>query len=150
MSKSNTFETSILKHILNNDAIANIGDGTGLPAAGTVGSVWVRLYTDAVTVDDATIGTECAYTGYVAKGVAVIRSTAGWTVSGSAATNAAIVEYVACSAGTETAKFFALWMDNTNTTEPYRLYWGQLTADLSISAGVQPKFAIGALTINEL
>lgn len=149
MSKSNSFETSFLQHIFNNSAIAKIGDATGLPAAATPGSLYVRLYTSAVVVDDATIGTECAYTGYVAKGVAVARSGAGWTVAGNNASNAAAITFGACSAGSETVRYFAIWKDNVSSVDADRLYWGQLTSDLAVSAGITPEFAIGALDVNE-
>lgn len=148
-SKSNSFENQLLLHIFNNSAIAKVGDATGLPAAATAGNLYVRLYTSAVVVDDATIGTECAYTGYVARGVAVPRSGAGWTVSNNNASNAAAITFGACSAGTETVRYFAIWKDNTSTSDAERLYWGQLNADLAVSAGITPEFAIGELDVNE-
>jgi hypothetical protein len=149
MSKSNSFENDFLKHIFQNTAIANIGDASGLPAAATVGSLYVRLYTSAVAVDDSTIGTECAYTGYVAKGVAVARSSAGWTVSNNVVSNAAAIAFAACTGGTETIRYFAIWKNNSSSSEAERLFWGQLTSDLAVSSGITPEFAIGALTITE-
>jgi len=149
MSKSNSFENDFQKHIFQNAAIANIGDTTGLPAAGAAGNLYVRLYTSAVAVDDATIGTECAYTGYVAKGVAVARTSGGWTVSANSVSNAAAIPFGACTAGSETIRYFAIWKNNTSTADAERLYWGQLTADLAVSSGITPDFAIGALVINE-
>ena len=149
MSKSNSFENDFQKHIFQNAAIADIGNAAGLPAAGAAGNLYVRLYTSAVAVDDSTIGTECAYTGYVAKGVAVPRTSGGWTVSANSVSNAAAIPFAACTGGSETIRYFAIWKDNTNTTDAYRLYWGQLTADLAVSSGITPDFAIGALVINE-
>lgn len=149
MSKSNSFETDLLELIFNNTNIANVGDATGLQASSTAGSLWVRLYTDAVVVDDATIGTEAAYTGYVTGGVAVARSGAGWTVSGNNASNAAAITFGACTAGSETLRYFAIWKDNSTNTDSHRLYWGQLTSDLAVSSGITPEFAIGALDVNE-
>jgi hypothetical protein len=149
MSKSNSFETQLLQHLFNNTSIANVGDATGLPAAAAPGNLYVRLYTSAVVVDDATIGTECAYTGYVARGVAVPRTAGGWTVAGNNASNTAAVTFGACSAGSETVRYFAIWKDNTTTADAQRLYWGQLTSDLAVSAGITPEFAIGALDVNE-
>ena len=149
MSKSNDFENQLLLHLFNNSSIADVGDVAGLPAAAAPGSLYIRLYTNAVTVDDATIGTECAYTGYVARGVAVPRSGAGWTVSGNNASNAAAITFGACSAGSETVRYFAIWKDNADETPDKRLYWGQLTADLLVSSGITPEFAIGALDVNE-
>lgn len=148
-SKSNSFETSLLTLIFNNTAIANIGNAGGLQPAGAAGSLYVRLYTSAVVVDDATIGTECAYTGYVALGVAVPRTAGGWTISGNNASNAAAVTFGACSAGSETIRYFAIWKDNVGATDADRLFWGQLTADLAVSAGITPEFAIGDIDINE-
>lgn len=149
MSKSNSFETSLLQHLFNNAAIAKMGDATGLPAAAAAGNLYVRLYTSAVVVDDATIGTECAYTGYVAKGVAVPRSAGGWTIAGNNASNTAAVTFGACTAGSETVRYFAIWKDNVSAVDAERLYWGQLTSDLAVSTGITPEFAIGALDVNE-
>ena len=149
MSKSNSFENDFQKHIFQNVAIANVGDASGLPAAATAGNLYVRLYTSAVAVDDATIGTECAYTGYAARGVAVARSSGGWTVTNNAVSNAAAITFGACTGGSETIRYFAIWKNNSSTSDAERLYWGQLTADLAVSAGITPDFAIGALVINE-
>ena len=149
MSKSNSFENDFQKHIFQNAAIADIGNAAGLPAAGAAGNLYVRLYTSAVAVDDATIGTECVYTGYVAKGVAVPRTSGGWTVSANSVSNAAAITFGACTAGSETIRYFAIWKNNTSSADAERLYWGQLTADLAVSSGITPDFAIGALVINE-
>jgi hypothetical protein len=149
MSKSNSFENSLLLHIFNNAAIANVGDASGLPAAATPGSLWVRLYTDAVAVTDSAIGTETVYTGYVAGGIAVVRSGSGWTVAANNASNAAAVTFGACTALTANIRYFAIWLDGATGTDSHRLYWGQLTSDLAVSAGITPEFAIGALDVNE-
>lgn len=149
MSKSDSFENQLLLHLFNNSAIANVGDATGLPAAATAGNFYVRLYTSAIVVSDSVIGTECAYTGYVALGVAVPRSAGGWTVAGNNASNTAAITFGACTGGTETVRYFAIWKDNTTTADAQRLYWGQLTSDLAVSTGITPEFAIGALDVNE-
>ena len=149
MSKSDAFENQLLLLLFNNTAITNVGDATGLPAAATAGNLYVRLYTSAVVVSDSVIGTECAYTGYVALGVAVARSGGGWTVAGNNASNTAAITFGACSAGSETVRYFAIWKNNTTTVAADRIYWGQLTSDLAVSAGITPEFAIGALDVNE-
>lgn len=149
MSKSDAFENQLLLHLFNNSAIANVGDGAGLPAAAAPGSLYIRLYTTTPIVDDAEIGTECAYTGYVPFGVGVARSGAGWTVSGNNASNAAAITFGACTVGTETVRYFAVWKTNLDETPANRIYWGQLTSDLAVSPGITPEFAIGALDVNE-
>lgn len=149
MTKGNAFETDLLTLLFNNTSIANIGDAGGILQSVAPGSFWVRLYTDAVVVNDSTIGTECAYTGYVTGGVAVARSAGGWTISGNNASNTAAITFGACSAGSETIRYFAIWKDNSTGTDSHRLYWGQLTSDLAVSNGITPEFAIGALDVNE-
>ena len=149
MSKSNSFETSLLSMIFNNQAIANVGDAAGVQPSVAPGSFYLRLYTDAVVVSDSVVGTEAAYTGYVTGGIAVARSGAGWTVVGNNATNAAAVTFGACSAGSENLRYFAVWLDNTTTLESHRLYWGTLTSDLAVSTGITPEFAIGSINVNE-
>lgn len=149
MSKSNSFETEFLEHVFNNLAIDKVGDATGLPAAATAGNLFVRLYTSAVAVTDAIIGTESAYTGYVAGGVQVVRSGAGWTVASGSVTNAATVIFGACTAGSETVRYFAIWKDGVSAVDADRLFWGQLDSDLAVSNGITPEFAIGVLAVNE-
>jgi len=149
MSKGNAFENQLLLLLFNNTAIANIGDAGGIRDSVTPGSFWVRLYTDAVVVDDATIGTETSYTGYVAFGVAVARSAGGWTVAGNNASNTAAITFGACTVGTPNLRYFAIFRDGATATDAFRVYWGQLTADLAVSPGITPEFAIGALDVNE-
>ena len=45
MSASNSFETSLLQHILQNADIANIGDATGLRGSTTAGNLYIALHT---------------------------------------------------------------------------------------------------------
>lgn len=148
-SKSNEFENQLLAHIFQNAAIADIGNAGGLPAAAAEGNLYVRLHTDAAVVDDASLGVECAYIGYTAYGVAVPRNATGWAVAGNVAENAAAVAFGACTAGTETARYFSVWKTNVDATPANRIGWGQLTADLAITSGVTPEFAPGALTVTE-
>jgi hypothetical protein len=149
MSKGNAFETDLLTLLFNNSNIANIGDATGIQGSGSAGNFYIRLYTDAVVVNDSTIGTEAAYTGYVAGGVAVARTAGGWTIAGNNASNTAAITFGACTAGSENLRYFAIWKDNSTGTDSHRLYWGQLTSDLAVSNGITPEFAIGALDVNE-
>lgn len=87
---------------------------------------------------------EVAYTGYAR--VAVARSTAGWTVSGTApttVTNDAEVAFGACTAGSATATHFSIGRDTSGTG--LILLSGALTASLAISNGITPRFAAGQL-----
>jgi len=146
VSASNAFENDCLLLLFNNTNIANLGDATGVRGSTTAGSLFVALH----TADHGEAGnqttSEIAYTGYAR--VAVARSSAGWTVSGTAPTqaaNAAAVTFGACTAGSGVATFFSVGRDTSGTGEI--LASGALTASLSISAGITPSFAIGQLTV---
>jgi len=141
MSKGNTFENDLLLLIFNNTAAALIGDASGLQPSATAGSLYVSLH----TADPGEAGTqttnECAYTSYAR--VAVARSGAGWTVSGNAVTNAALVQFPQCTGGSETATCFAIGTASSGTGKV--LYRGALSASLAISSGIQPQFSAGDL-----
>lgn len=145
MSKGNTFENDLLLLIFNNTAAALIGDASGLQPSATAGSLYVSLH----TADPGEAGTqttnECAYTSYAR--VAVARSGAGWTVSGNAVTNAALVQFPQCTGSSETATHFAIGTASTSTGKI--LYKGALSASLAISSGIQPQFGAGELDGSE-
>lgn len=149
MSKGTSFENELLLLLFNNSDMLLIGDAGGITGSGGAGSFWIRLYTDAVTTDDDTLGTEAAYTGYSTGGQAVARTAGGWTIAADNASNTAAITFDPCTGGSETIKFFAIFRSAAIHTEADRLYWGQLTSDLAVSNGITPEFAIGALDVNE-
>ena len=141
MSKGNTFENDLLLLIFNNTDAALIGDATGLRGSSTAGSLYVSLHTGDPGEAGNQTTNECAYTSYAR--VAVARSGAGWTVSGNAVTNAALVQFPQCTGSSETATHFAIGTASTSTGKI--LYKGALSASLAISSGIQPQFAAGDL-----
>jgi len=143
-SKKDTFENSILKLIFNNDDIAGIGDAGGLQNSAAAGSLYVALFT--ADPSDSAQGTETTYTNYARVGVA--RSSGGWTVSGNNCSNAAAVTFATCGATGATLTGFAICTGDTEGADD-AIYWGELTADLIVSAGITPEFAVGDLDINE-
>ncbi len=141
MSKSNTFENDLLLLIFNNTNAADIGDATGLRGSSSAGSLYVCLHTaDPGEAGNATTN-ECSYTSYAR--VAVARSGAGWTVTGNAVTNAALIQFPQCTGGSETATHFSITVASSSTSKI--LYKGALSASLAISSGIQPQFAAGEL-----
>ena len=141
MSKSNTWENELLLLCCNNTAAALIGDASGLQPSATAGSLYVALH----TADPGEAGTqatsECAYGSYAR--VAVARSGAGWTVTGNAVTNAALVQFPQCTSGSETATYFSIGTASSGAVK--YLYRGALSASLAISSGIQPQFAAGEI-----
>lgn len=145
MSKSNTFENDLLKHIFNNDAIALIGDATGVRGSTTAGSLYVSLHTaDPGEAGDQT-SNETAYTDYAR--VAVERTSGGWTVSGNAVSNTALVQFPQCGVTGATLTHFGVGTDSSGAGK--LLYSGSLTSSLAVSSGIQPQFAAGDLDITE-
>lgn len=145
MNSSATLSNDFLEHIFQNAAITGIGDSAGLLPSADAGNLYLRLCTDAVVVDNATLGTECAYTGYVAKGIAVARTSGAWTVTDDTVENAADLLFGACTVGSENIRYVEVWKNNTGTTEADRIAWVELDSDLSVSPGIQPKIASGSL-----
>ena len=141
MSKSNAWETALLALVFNNDNAANIGDATGLRGSSTAGSLYVSLHTGDPGEAGSQTTNECAYTSYAR--VAVARSGAGWTVSGNAVTNAALVQFPQCTGSSETATHFAI--GTASSGAGVLLYKGALSASLAISSGIQPQFGAGDL-----
>jgi len=145
MSKSNSFENSLLQLLFNNVDIANIGDAGGIQNSAAAGSLYLALHTaDPGEAGDQTTN-ECAYGSYAR--VAVARTVGGWTVATNTATNAALAQFPECSGGSETITHVSVGMISAGAS--VILYSGALTASRSVSSGIQPQFAIGALVITE-
>ena len=143
-SKSDAFETNILSHIFKNTAVTLIGDAAGILPSAAAGNLYLALYTANPT--DSTSGTETVYTNYTR--IAVVRSAAGWTVTGNTVTNAAVVNFPACGATGATISGFAICTGSTVSASD-QLFWGSLTSNLTVSSGITPTFAIGDLSITE-
>ena len=89
---------------------------------------------------------ETAYGGYTR--IAVPRSVGGWTITASQAQNAALIQFPTCVSSSDTLTYCSYGQSNTGIAGQI-YYSGQLTTPLAISVGIQPQFAIHALTIIE-
>ena len=133
MSKSNAFETEVLAYVFT-DVAMGIAGATQLD---------IHLH----TADPGEAGTsatnEATYTGYAAE--TVDRATSDWTVTGDTVVNDLLIQFGLCTAGTNTLTHVSI----TEAGQTQILYSGALSASLAVSAGIQPQFAPGALTITE-
>lgn len=148
MSKSDTCESNLLKLLFNNTTWANVGDATGIVGSGAAGSLYISLHTSDPGETGTQATNETAYTNYVR--VAVARTSGGWTVSGTApsqAANAALVAFAQCGATGATLTHFGIGRASSGAGE--LLYSGALTANLIVNPGITPQFAIGALVAQE-
>ena len=142
MSKGNTFENDLLKLIFNATPIANLADNA---ATAPLTDLRVGLATaDVGEAGDETTN-EATYTPYARKLVA--RTSGGWTVTGNAVENAAVIAFDQCTSGSNAISHFHTGTATSGTGKV--LYKGALGATLAVSAGITPEFAIGALDVTE-
>jgi hypothetical protein len=142
MSMTNAAEAALLDLLFLNVDWANIGDAAGLQNSATAGSFYISLH----SADPGEAGNqstnEISYTGYARVGVN--RTAGGWTRTVSTIANTALVQFGQCTGGTATATHFGIGTDSTGAGN--LLLKGALNASLSISNGIQPQFAAGAMT----
>jgi hypothetical protein len=142
MSMSNAAEAALLDLLFLNTDWANIGDAGGLQNSAAAGSFYIALHTsDPGEAGDQTTN-EISYTGYAR--VAVARSGAGFSRSGSTISNVATVQFGECTAGSGTATHFSIGAAASSTGQI--VLSGALTASRAISAGITPLFNAGQLT----
>jgi len=146
MSASNATENSLLLLLFNNTNFANMGDATGVRGSTTAGSFYIALHTaDPGETGDQTTS-EATYTSYAR--VAVARSSGGFTVSGTAPTqaaNAATISFPACTGGSNTITHFSVGLASSGAS--VIVASGALTASLAVSSGITPSFATGQLVV---
>lgn len=131
MSASNTTENDVLKMICQGIDPAWRASATGY---------WALFTADPG--ETGSLAAECDYTSYAR--VAQTKATA-WTDAGSVFSNAALVQWPQCTAGTNDATHFA-WVSSSSGATSYMLS-GALSATLSISNGIQPQAAAGQLQL---
>lgn len=133
MSKSDATETALLSYIFTATA----------PAWAAATELDIHLHTADPGEAGVSTTSEATYTSYAL--VTVNRSTADWTVTGDTATNDNLIQFPQCSGGSNTITHVSITPQGSTTI----LYSGALSSSLSVSSGIQPQFAAGALDITE-
>lgn len=135
MSKANATENDTL------DAILRAVD----PSWRSNANRYIALYTS----DPGEAGTaptnECAYGSYARQ--AVTAATGFSAASGGSSSNTGLIQFPTCTSGSETITHVAIV--TTSSGAGQILYSGALNASRAVSSGIQPQFAIGALTVTE-
>lgn len=131
MSLSNTTENAALKMFLQGSD----------PAYRAGATQFLALFT-ADPGETASLAAEATYTGYAR--VALTKASA-WTDGGSSFSNAALIQFGACTAGTSAITHFAV-VDTANGAVAMMIS-GSLASTLNVSSGIQPQFAAAALVI---
>lgn len=112
------------------------------PAYRAGATQYLALFT-ADPGEAASLAAEASYTGYTR--VALTKATA-WTGTSSPLTNANLIQFGACTAGTNALTHFAVV--DTASGAVGMMISGALSATLNVSSGIQPQFAPGALSIS--
>jgi hypothetical protein len=135
MSKGNTTE---------NDVLLKIFQATELSwDANTY--LYVALHTGDPGEGGSQTTSECTYGSYARQAVA--RDATGWDVVGNEASNDDLIQFPQCTSGSETITYVSVGTATSGAGQI--LYSGALTSSLAVSTGIQPQFAVGALTITE-
>lgn len=132
MSKSNTFENDLLKLLFNGTAIAGLADNAG---TAPVTELYVALHTASPAETGDQNDNEVSYTGYTRVGVT--RDSSNWTVTNNSVSPANPITFGACTAGSATATHFSVGTQASGDGKV--LYYGTITPNISISAGVTPQ-----------
>lgn len=131
MSMSNTTENDLLKAVLQG---TDIGWRSGA-------NRYLALFT-ADPTEAGSFANEATYTGYAR---VAIPTASGWTDGGSTFSNASLLQFGQCTAGSNTITHFAVC---TAATAGQLLVSGALNSALNVSSGIQPQFAIGSLSVS--
>lgn len=116
---------------------------TAMPAYGST------LYVSLHTADPGEAGTqttsEAVYGSYAR--VAVARTAGGWTVSANQASNTAEILFPECTSGSSTITHVAVGTAASGAGQ--LLYSGALTASISVSNLITPRFPAATLVVQE-
>jgi hypothetical protein len=132
MSLSNTTELAALAMFLQGSD----------PAYRAGATQYLALFT-ADPTESASLAAEANYTGYAR--VPLTKASA-WTGGGNPFTNAALIQFGACTAGSNAITHFAVV--DTASGAVSMMISGALSSTLNVSAGIQPQFAAGALSVS--
>ncbi len=152
MSKSNSWESDLLKLVFQNIDAALIGDATGLRGSSTAGVLYLSLHTADPTEGGTQTSSEATYTNYVR--VSVARTSGAWTVTTvdvgpSTAANAAQVTFAQAATGSPTNVITHVGVGTASSGTGKLLYSGALASSLTVSQNITPSFAAGTLVITE-
>lgn len=142
MPKSTASCNAIINLIYRAAAWANIADNA---SASPLTQIKMALATASYSGASTMSSNETAYTNYARQDVP--RSGSGWTAaSGGATGNAAAVEFPQCGVTGATITSAAT---GVGAGAVGILHYGDLNAPIAVSNQIQPRFAIGAITITE-
>lgn len=148
MSKSDTFELSLLKLIFSNTVLSFLGDATGLRASAAAGALWISLHTADPGETGLQNTNEATYGGYAR--VSVNRTTGYWafsTASPALTANVSDIVFPTCTAASDVITHFGI--GTASSGAGYLLYSGSVSPSRTVTQNIAPTFAAGALVVEE-
>ncbi len=142
MPKSTTASNNLMLLIFNATTWNEIAEND---TSSPITNLYISLHTASPGTGGAQTTNETAYTNYTR--VAVARSGSGWTVSGGAAENAALIQFPQCGVTGATITHVAI--GTASSGSGLVLYQGALNSSLAVANLIQPQFSIGALVATE-
>lgn len=146
MSKSNSFETGLLKLIFQNVSLAGIGDVTGILGSTASGGLYISLHTADPGEGGNQTTNEATYIGYDRPIIG--RGTGSWSVSGNQASNLALVAFSTCTSGLNTIDYIGVGTD-AYPSSGILLYSTALATSLIVSANITPTISPGDFIVSE-
>ncbi len=137
-AKGSTTANDVLLYILNQTALPVYGSSSG-----TV--LWLALHTADPGAGGTATTNEATYGSYAR--VSIARTSGGFTVSGTSASNTAIVLFPTSSGTTNTITHMSLTVASSGSTQI--LYRAALGSSLLVTTGLTPEIPIGGLVISE-
>lgn len=135
MAFGRTFAGELLELLLNNAAIANIGDAGGLQPSAADGTLYISAHTaDPGATGDQTTN-ECAYTGYTR--IDATRDGTFWTITDDEAALDVEDNFGACTVGTGTITHIMLGTASSGAGK--QLIRGAISPNIAFAPGVTPK-----------
>lgn len=132
MSFSNTAETAVLNQVFVGTALS-WNSNTDL---------WLALYTSTPDEAGSAVTNEVSTYGSYAR-VALTRST-DFTVSGNSVSNANLEQFPACTSGSNVITHAAIVTSSSGAGTV--IVYAELNSPITVTTGVQPQFASGALS----
>lgn len=132
MSFSNTAETAILNQVF---------VGTALSWNANT-DLWLALYTATPDEGGSAVTNEVSTYGDYAR--VVLTRASDFTVSGNTISNANLEQFPACSSGSNVITHVAIV--TTASGAGTVIVYAALSSPITVTTGVQPQFAIGALS----
>ncbi|WP_057505443.1 phage tail fiber protein [Stenotrophomonas nitritireducens] len=140
---STALKNGLAALIFNNAALTGIGDSGGLLPSAAAGVLYVSAHTADPGVGGTQSTSEANYTGYAR--VAVARTSAGWTVAGANAKNAADVLLPEATGGSSNVTYFGIGTAASGAGK--LLFKIPATQTYAVTTGVALKIAAGVIDI---